>query len=90
MKYSIEQYNALESLLYITEVWYKNSCTLKDSIYRYGLYKNADHLPERISRLNLIISNPFHIRVNSSVDTDPAFERHRGVRSITRLMDGTG
>ena len=38
MKYSIEQYNALESN-YITEIWYKISYTLKDSIYRYCLHK---------------------------------------------------
>ena len=27
------------NLNYVTEVWYKNSYTLKDSIYRYGLHK---------------------------------------------------
>ena len=41
MKYSIEQYSALESN-HVTEIWYKNVYTLKDSIYRNHLHNNIN------------------------------------------------
>ena len=40
------------NLNYITEVWYKNSYTLKDSIYRYGYINNINTVhPILISQL---------------------------------------
>ena len=36
-------------LNYMTEVWYKNSYTLKDSIYRYGLHKKYKYSSSNIN-----------------------------------------